>query len=215
MSKIRLSLSLICCLQIALTLQAEEPKAQEPAVEKLFDGKSLSGWKIADKGNFDKHGAVTVKEGEILIKKGDSGAGIFRTDQPPRMNYEISLEAKRTDGSDFFCGLTFPINDEYCTMVIGGWGGGVTGLSNVDDLSAIENGATGYQEFKNDQWYKIRLRVTPESITAWIDGDSIFNVKTAGAKFSIWWEQEPMRPLGIATWNTSAALRNLELKKLK
>ncbi|EAQ81012.1 3-keto-disaccharide hydrolase [Blastopirellula marina] len=209
------AMTAICCLLSGLALHAEEPKAKEPTAEKLFDGKSLAGWKIAEKGAFDQHGAVTVKGGEILLVKGDSSTGIFRADQPPRMNYEISLEAKRTDGSDFFCGLTFPINDEYCTMLIGGWGGGVTGLSNVDDLSAVENGATGYQEFKNDQWYKIRLRVTPESVTAWIDGDSIFNVKIADAKFSIWWEQEPMRPLGIATWNTSAALRNLELKRLK
>jgi hypothetical protein len=33
-------------------------------------------------------------------------------------------------------------------------------------------------------------------------------------KFSIWWEQEPARPLGIATWNTSAALRNIRLTVL-
>lgn len=215
MSKTCWSLSLICCLVAAHLVQAEETKEKEPAVEKLFDGKSLAGWKIAEKGVFDKHGAVTVKEGTIRLAKGDSGTGIYRADQPPRMNYEITLEAMRTDGSDFFCGLTFPVNDQYCTMIIGGWGGGVTGLSNVDDLSAVENGATGYQEFKNDQWYKIRLKVTPETVTAWVDGDSIFSLEPKDVKFSIWWEQEPMRPLGIATWNTSAALRNIELKKLK
>ncbi|MCC9605172.1 DUF1080 domain-containing protein [Blastopirellula sp. JC732] len=215
MSKIYTSLSFVCCLLVGLSLHAEETKEAKPEVVKLFDGKTLAGWKIAHQRVFDKHGAVTVKDGELHLAKGDSGTGIYRDDQPPRMNYEITLEAKRTEGDDFFCGMTFPINDQYCTMIIGGWGGGVTGLSNVDDLTAIENGATGYQEFKNDQWYKIRLRVTPESVTAWVDGDSIFSVNTKDVKFSIWWELEPMRPLGIATWNTSAALRNIEVKKLK
>ncbi|TWT31979.1 3-keto-disaccharide hydrolase [Blastopirellula retiformator] len=207
--------SLGCLLAIGSVVLAQGANAEEPEVEKLFDGKTLAGWKIADQKSFDRHGEVTVKEGELHLAKGNSATGIYRADQPPKMDYEITLEAKRTAGDDFFCGLTFPIHDQHCTMIIGGWGGGVTGLSNVDDLTAVENGATGYQEFKNDQWYKIKLRVTPEWVTAWVDGDSIFSVSPKEVKFSVWWEQEPMRPLGISTWNTSAAFRKIELKKLK
>ena len=54
----------------------------------------------------------------------------------PREDYEVSLEARRLEGTDFFCGLTFPVGKEPCTLIIGGWGGTTVGLSNVDDYSA-------------------------------------------------------------------------------
>ena len=38
------------------------------------------------------------------------------------MDYELRLEAKRVEGGDFFCGLTFPVGKEYCTLILGGWG---------------------------------------------------------------------------------------------
>ena len=61
----------------------------------------------------------------------------------------------------------------------------------------------------------LRLRVAEGKITGWIDKKMIFNVPIKGHTFDIWWEQAPMRPLGIGTWNTSAALRNFKLLKLK
>ena len=87
-------------------------------------------------------------------------------------------------------------------------------MSNIDNMSAVENETTGFVEFEKDRWYRIRLRVGSEKIEAWIDKEQIVDLKTADRKFSIWWEQEPMRPLGIATWNTSGALRNIRLAPL-
>lgn len=199
---------------------AEEPpkpgeKERSPQREvSLFDGKKLDGWRIVDKVDFEKHGKVRVKDGELLLEHGSPATGISYTGKPPRSNYEIALEAKRTDGSDFFCGLTFPVGDAYCTLICGGWGGDVTGLSNINNMSAEENATTGYTDFKNDKWYKIRLRVTDKSIAAWIDKEQILEVERGEKKFDIWWEQEPVRPLGIATWRTSAALRNIRLTRL-
>src|SRR5262245_15153362 len=66
----------------------------------LFDGKTLVGWKSTD---FAGRGEVLVKDGTIVLETGFM-TGITWTNEAalPRMNYEISLEAMRVDGSDFF-----------------------------------------------------------------------------------------------------------------
>ena len=77
----------------------------------LFDGKALGQWEISD---FVRHGDVYVKDGAIYIEKSKTGGymtGITWTGPLVQMNYEITLEAMRIDGSDFFCGLTFPVGD--------------------------------------------------------------------------------------------------------
>lgn len=190
-----------------------EPPA--PQLGKLFDGETLGGWRVADQFDFAKHGPVRVEKGEIVLGKGRPATGIVWRGEPPRVDYELSLEAKRVEGDDFFCGLTLPIGTSYVSLILGGWGGGVTGLSNIDGLSAVENETTGATEFVQNRWYKVRVRVTKSRIQAWLDKESIVDVETKDHKFSIWFEQEPMRPLGIATWNTQGALRNIHLERLK
>lgn len=180
----------------------------------LFDGQSLSGWQIASQVDFERRGKIEVVDGDLILNQGKPATGISYAGDPPRMNYEISLDAKRIEGNDFFCGLTFPVGDSYLSLILGGWGGGVTGLSNLDGASAVENETTGSREFEQNRWYAVRLRVTPGKVQAWLDGESLLDVDTTNRKLSIWWEQEPMRPLGIATWNTKAALRNIRIKRL-
>ena len=176
----------------------------------LFDGKTLTGWQPTD---FAGAGSVTVTNGEIHLGMGYM-TGINWTGAVPEMNYEISLEAMRTDGSDFFCGLTFPVGTEPCSFIVGGWGGGVVGLSSIDGEDASQNETTQFMQFQNNRWYKIRLRVEPARIQAWIDEEQVVNFETADRRFSVRLEVEASRPLGIATWNTAAALRNLQLKRL-
>jgi hypothetical protein len=130
------------------------------------------------------------------------------------MGYEISLDAKRVAGSDFFCGLTFPVGTNYLSFIVGGWGGGVVGLSSVDGMNASENETTSYMNFVNGRWHHIRIRVEPEKIQAWIDEDRVVDLETTGKSFSIRIEMEASKPLGIATWNTAAALKNIQLRKL-
>lgn len=195
----------------------EEPPSPQPAklrTKPLFNGKDLSGWKIAKQHDFERAGKVSVQNKQIILEKGRPATGIVCTTKLPRMNYEVTLQAKRIAGEDFFCGMTFPVDQAYCTLVVGGWGGGVTGLSNIDNMSAVENETTDFSKFKLDRWYQVRLRVTPSKIEAWIDKRQIVEVETKDRKFSIWWEQEPMRPLGIASWNTKAALRDIQVTTL-
>ncbi|MEA1951788.1 MAG: DUF1080 domain-containing protein [Planctomycetota bacterium] len=182
--------------------------------QNLFDGKTMGKWAVVKKYDFQAHGPIEVRDGAIAIGAGSPASGIRWTGKMPRIDYEISLEAKRTAGSDFFCGMTFPIKQSYCTLIIGGWGGSIVGLSNIDGTAASENEACTVGEFKNNRWCKIRLRVTSAKIEVWIDKEKVIDQQTAGHKFAIWWEQEPMRPLGIATWATGSALKNISLEKL-
>lgn len=181
-----------------------------PVEGPLFDGKTLKGWQPTD---FAGKGEVSVDKGQINIGSGYM-TGITWTNPFPRMNYELSLYAKRVDGSDFFCGLTFPIETNFCSFIVGGWGGGVVGLSSLDGEDASQNETTKYLNFVNDRWYHIRLRVVPGKIQGWIDNEEVFDVETEDRRFSIRLEVEPSRPLGIATWNTAAAIRDIQLKRL-
>lgn len=216
---LRTTLLLISLVFFVTAATAEEngdakPEPSKSTTKKLFDGKTLKGWKLNDKGFYEDHGKVSVKDGEILLGKGDPATGIVLDGNPPKMNYEVRLEAKRVEGGDFFCGLTFPVGDAHQTLIIGGWGGGVTGITSIDGMSAVENETTGYTEFENNKWYKIRVRVKPQHVQVWLDDEEIIHYNPEGRKLAIWIEQDTTKPLGIGTWNTGAALRKLELETI-
>ncbi len=73
----------------------------------LFNGKTLDGWKITQYGT---EGPVLVSDGKIILNYGDGCTGVTWERDFPKVNYEVTLEARRTVGNDFFCGITFPVN---------------------------------------------------------------------------------------------------------
>ena len=190
------------------TQAKEDPYAWRP----LFDGKTLNGWKA---GKFGGEGEVEVKDGTIVMWCGESLTGIVYTGKPPRMDYEIALEGKRLDGSDFFATTTFPVGKSHCSLVVGGWGGSVVGISCVDFYDAGDNITTRFVDFKSKKWYKIRIRVSQTRIEAWIDGEQIVDLPTEGHKFGTRFEVDLCKPLGVASWCTSGAIRNIRIRRLK
>ena len=178
--------------------------------QSLFDGKTLNGWTMTD---FAGRGDVRVDAGQILLEMGVM-TGITWTNPILRMNYEVELDAMRVEGSDFFCGLTFPVGEAPCSLIVGGWGGGVVGLSSLDGEDAANNETTQYMNFERGRWYHIRLRVLPTKIQAWIDEDKVVDVVTTDRRISIRSEVELSRPLGIATWSTTGALRHIRIRPL-
>ncbi len=172
-------------------------------------------WKAVTRDMFDDHGKVTITKKTIQLGEGSPATGIRYLGPVPRGEYEIRCQAKRTGGGDFFYGLTFPVGQDYCSLIVGGWGGSAVGLSNVDGLSAIENSTTQYIEFEKNRWYTIRLRVAAGKIAAWVDEKQMFEIATEEHTFDIWWEQTPLRPLGIATWNTAAEIRDFKIIVIK
>jgi hypothetical protein len=198
--------------------EAAEKKDDSPNLKAkdwkpLFDGKTLEGWMVTD---FAGHAEPKVEDGMIHIPAGLALSGINLTNQPPKMNFELTLEAKKVDGSDFFCCLTFPYGDSHCSFVVGGWGGGLVGISSVDGMDASENDTADYMVFENDKWYRISVRVTPEKIETWIDKSKLVDLETENRKIGMrFGEIEESAPLGIATWITSSALRDLRIRTIK
>jgi len=188
-------------------------EAAKPASEwvSLFDGASLAGWKPTE---FGGEGEVRVQEGSLILEMGNDLTGVTATREVPKINYEVELEAMRVDGSDFFCGLTFPVRDSSCSLIVGGWGGGVCGLSSLDSFDASENETTSYREFETGRWYPVRVKVTEPKIEAWLDGEKIVDIETAGRRINVRIEVEASRPFGLASWRTTAALRNIRLRPL-
>ncbi len=131
------------------------------------------------------------------------------------MNYEVSLEAQKTSGNDFFCGMTFPVDSSYCSLIVGGWGGPVVGLSTIDDRDGSDNETTTLKKFEKDTWYKIRLKVTPGKIEAWVDEEKLIDFETAGHEISIRPEVSLSRPFGICSWITTAELKNIRIKTME
>jgi len=179
----------------------------------LFDGKTLVGWKVSP---FGDEGKVEIEDGQLILNrgKGDLTGVTFTGGGLPTMNYEISLEAMRAEGDDFFCGLTFPVRDSCCSLIVGGWGGTLVGLSCFDYMDAANNETTKILQFANSRWYAIRLRVTEKKIEAWIDDDQVVDAEPGERKISVRMEVEPSQPLGVAAWQTKAAIRNIRLRPL-
>lgn len=180
--------------------------------ESLFDGENLGYWTSTP---FGGEGPVHIEDGQIVLEMGETLTGITWTGPDlPRINYEISLEARRLDGHDFFCGLTFPVGESSCSLIVGGWGGSVVGLSSLDGMDASENETTRTMSFERGRWYLIRVRVTEGALEAWIDDRKMVDVSTEGRQIWIRPEVDLSRPLGVATWITRSALRNLRLRRL-
>jgi hypothetical protein len=195
--------------------EAQAPKASEPVAgtvwTNLFDGKTLAGWKPSD---FAGAGAVKVDNGQIVIDMGNNMSGITWTNPVMRMDYEIQMDAMRVEGSDFFCGLTFPVGKEPCTLILGGWGGGLVGLSSIDGSDASQNQTTTFMQVESGRWYHVRLRVTQGRIQAWVDDERKVDFKIEERTLSIRIEVEASKPLGVATYATKAALKNIQWRHI-
>ncbi len=224
-----LCLVTLCGASMAFAAEPSKPEtAKEPSKsgEKpaesakeivLFDGKSLDDWEMVDIG---ASGAVELEGGLMVINAGDSvsGAVYKKAASLPMTNYEISLEAKRLEGVDFFCGLTFPVGSpKTCaTLVCGGWGGAVTGISSIDGLDASENGTSNFVRYEDNKWYAVKVRVTPANLSVWIDGKHLIDQELEGKKVSV--RPGPIEsylPLSFTTFATTAAIRNVKLTVLE
>jgi hypothetical protein len=204
-------------------------------IQDLYNGLNLKGWKITPFAGPGEIKVVPLKKAleslpskpdqaeerkklgnpdtpVILIESGAMLTGLTYTNPTPKMDYEIQIEAMRVDGNDFFCGLTFPVNDACCSFIVGGWGGGLVGISSLDGMDASENETTKFMGFQSGQWYKIRVRVTRAKIEAWIDQQKMVDVKTEGRRISMRpGEIELSKPFGYATYQTTAAIRSFQL----
>jgi len=194
---------------------AQLPEWEGEGWKPLFDGFSLDGLKVTE---FAGHGTVEVKEGLLVLEMGAmlTGVNLLKTNDIPAWDYELALDAMKTTGQDFFCGLTFVVGDSCCTFIVGGWGGGLVGISSLDGSDASMNETTKYKAFEPNQWHRIRVRVTRGKLEAWIGREKMADVELEGKRISVRpGEIEDSQPFGIATFQTTGAFRHVQWRKLK
>lgn len=177
----------------------------------LFNGKNLDGWEVIE---FEGHGNISIADSSVIIGKGKEISGIRWTGDFPKTNYEVTIEAKRIEGSDFFCGMTFPVKESFLTLILGGWGGAIVGLSCIDGFDAANNFTGNLFHFASDRWYTIRLKVTDEKIEAWVEDEKIVDFTINNSFLSLRWEVESSKPFGITTYKTTGALKNIRVNMI-
>lgn len=143
--------------------------------------------------------------------------GVRWTGPIPTVPYVVELEARRMSGSDFFCGLTFPVRSgsESVSLIVGGWGGSLVGISSIDGLDASENPTASQHDFDNQRWYRIRMEVGKERLKVWIDDRQVVDAQTEGKRLSL--REGPIEdcaPFGLATWETRAELRGVRWRQV-
>ncbi len=200
--------------------KAEKTATEKPGADKaedkegwkpLLEAQTLEGWEVT---NYGGEGKVSIADHVVTLEMGDPLTGITYKRVFPTSHFEIELEAKRVDGSDFLCGLTFPVGEKHCSFIAGGWGGGVLGISSVDGFDASENSTTQFMDFKNNQWYRFKIRVDDKAILAFIDGKKVVEQEIEGHEFSVRGEVLANRPLGYCAFQSKVQVRDFKWRPI-
>jgi hypothetical protein len=193
---------------------AGQDKKLEVAWSSLVNDAELSTRWTAT--NFGGEGEVQLKDGLMTLGFGSPLTGVtYKKQDFPTENYEMRWEARRTSGQDFFAGVTFPIGEQYCSFIAGGWGGSLTGISSIDGYDASENDTTGFEDFKNNEWYRFRVRVDGQRLKVWINDREVVDIEREGHQFSVRIEVDRCQPLGYCIYDCSAEIRRWEYRLLK
>ncbi len=215
-----------------LVMPAEPAEAQKPAATKNkqqqgaedkesepHGGKTnLKKWtQLKGKWSecqFGGDGPIEITDKLITLGYGDPITGVKWDGEIPRDNYEIEVEARRVEGFDFFCAITFPIDESHASLVLGGWGGGVVGISSIDDRDASDNETTMFTNFDNDVWYRARIRVEETRLTVWLDDKLKFQHPRKDHTFDIRYEMDPCLPFGLANYQCKSEIRLVRVRTL-
>jgi hypothetical protein len=204
----------LICLGLFQSALATADSVLENSPKVLFDGQSLENWEITD---FAGHGDVGLDgNGSAVLEFGIALTGMhWIGDELPRVNYEIHWQAKKIMGTDFFGSLTFPYLKNHATLILGGWGGALVGISSIDGFDASENETATAHLFKQNQWYSCCLRVTASHFKFWVDQEKLIDVEVIDRDISMRsGEIEMSTPLGFSTYDTTGHIRNVRLYKL-
>ena len=189
------------------------PTKEQSKWKPLLEKDSLKGWEMT---NFGGEGTAELNNGVLRLERGEPLTGInMITKNFPKENFEMRWKASREDGSDFFAGVTFPVGDEFCSLICGGWGGGLIGLSSINGNDASENETTGFHQFKNKQWYAFRVRVDKKHITVWIDEKETIQVERENNKFSLRGEVFKSKPVGYCVFQSIVDIKEWEYQTVE
>lgn len=178
----------------------------------------LPNWKII---GFGGEGEIFFKDGVLNLDRGQPMTGLVYTGDTTEIfgkdleGYVIECQARRVDGLDMFLGLTFPVGKAgHVSLVLGGWSGAITGLSNLDGLNASENETTQYKALKDGQWYTVKLSVSAQKIECWLDGEKIVDVTRSDySEYTTHSAVVDTVPFGLFTYDTWGAIRGLRVTR--
>ena len=238
-------IALLCLTACTASCDDKTPAAAAPAKD-LYIVSDWADWKKQDTAGAEKvevkaeipepNAPKDTKRPELPAEAKKAGVLVLGAGEPfsavkysgkddilPRDGYEISWDAMRVEGSDFFAALVFPVGqkskegkDKCVSLVAGGWGGMVLGISAINHQYAAENESTRSFEFVNGRWYRFTLQVTPEVIRCLIDGKEQFKVDVRDKQLTMHVSEiQTCEPLGFSSYQTTGAVRNLQVRKLK
>lgn len=173
--------------------------------------------------NFGGEGDVYFKDGALELDYGNPLTGVkFKGDLADLLgesidHYAITLQAQRVEGVDMFLGVTFPVgNDGHVSLVLGGWAGAITGLSNLDGLNASENKTTQYHAFEDKKWYKVKIVVTPKKVQCWLDDIQLVDINRADyEKYDTHGAVESTKPFGLFSYDTWGKVKDVQVWKMQ
>jgi hypothetical protein len=202
------------CLFFMLTHCGPAPRIEW----QLLSDEFAPAWQAA---GIPEEGKVTIQDGEIDLQPGQPLTGVrldaqkWNTAGMPVTRYSIEYEAMRVAGNDFFGTVTFPVNGSHVSLIVGGWGGTLVGISSIDDMDASENSTCGNARFENNRWHKVRIEVRDDDLRAWINDKLFVNTSTKGCKLGLRpGDIEKCLPFGFASYATQSRIRNVLIHRL-
>lgn len=191
---------------LLLGCQAAPATVEGPPWHDLLADEAATSWESIP---FGLHGPSSIEAGRMTLGMGGPLTGMRWSGAALPREYELELTCRKTMGTDFLCGLTFPIGESAATVILGGWGGALTGLSSIDGLDASENFTCSYRRYPPDTDFQLRVRVTTQHVRAWLDGELLFTVDTTRHRLSVRDEMEACTPLGIASYSTASEVSRM------
>ncbi len=181
------------------------------AWHELFDGRSLGAFAITE---FGGQGEVSVRDHRLQLGIGSPLTGVTWTGPLPLGDYELEVVAARELGGDFFCGITFPVGEAHLTLVLGGWGGSVCGLSSLDGNDAAHNHTRCLRRFTLGTDYRVQIVVRSDHVQCRLDGEALCATPIRPHALGLRPEMNLSRPLGIASFATAASVQSARWRAL-
>ncbi len=187
-----------------------------PGWVSMFDGKTLDGWGVVDTfPGGGKAGTAAVEGGCVALRSGQEFAAIVLRGEFPTCDYEIALEAQRTEGSGDLVGITFPAGASRCSFIVAGAENRLAGVQLVDGRPiGFAEGAARPFTCESGRWYAVRLRVTRDRLQGWIDEEQVLDFAPAGHRLSVFSAWRDLQPLGLTAAKGATRLRRIRYRQL-
>jgi hypothetical protein len=193
-----------------------EPKSE--AAADLLGPAWLAAW---EKTDVNGAGPLVVEKHQIRLGVGAPMTcmkfSAWAEAKLPTIDYVIEMEARRVEGNDFFSALTFPVGEltRCVSFINGGWGGSITGLSNIDSQTAAENRTASEQRYTQGQWHHFRIEVRANEIAVRMDQRIIIRTALEGHLIDVRpGDIESCKPFGLASYESTGEIRRLDVSRL-